>query len=72
MKMAALLLLVTAVRFAPAFEVKRYDEIPNPGFSVDDLRLPPVPERQFSWWPSISPGWPLLTGKWTLKWGGTF
>ncbi len=28
--------------------------------------------KKFSWWPHITPGWPLRPGRWLIKWEGSF
>lgn len=72
MKMLTIFFIGFLACLAEAHEqwrVERYADVDVK--SVQICERPQAPKK-FSWFPSITPGWPLRGGKWLIKWEGTF
>lgn len=61
--------LAMAAEAREQWRVERYAEIER--LAACDL-TPRKADRSNSWRPQITPGWPLSTGRWIIRWEGTF
>ena len=73
--MKTLFLAVVAALLAheavATYRVERYAEAAALPVSPIIFRQADAPARN-AWRPIITPGWPLTSGRWTIKWEGTF